>query len=505
MLQNLNIYGRIVWLKWFYKDVCLKIMINSENNTYKSPFCSRYSSKEMLYIFSEEKKIKTWRKLWVALSRAEKELGLPISSKQIKELEDNINIIDYETAKKREKIVKHDVMAQIYAYAKQCKNAAKIIHLGATSCYVTDNADIIAMKEALKLIKKKLLGVIKLLCDFAFNTRNIPCLSYTHLQPAQLTTVGKRAALWTQDFYMDFLDISSIIENLMLLGSKGATGTQASFLELFKKDEKKIELLEKKIAKEMGFDRVICLSGQTYSRKIDFKILSVLSSIAQSSMKFSYDMRILQSFKELEEPFETNQIGSSAMPYKRNPMKSERITALSRYVLTNLLNTSFTAGTQFFERTLDDSANRRIVIPESFLAVDAILNLMLNICSNITINKKVIEKRTLKELPFMATENIMMVATKKGGNRQKIHEKLRKLSMEAAAIVKEKGEENDLIDRLEKEDDLNLEKEEIEKILKPENFIGLSARQVENFKEKFIDPILEENSKEIIDKFENLI
>lgn len=304
---------------------------------------------------------------------------------------------------------------------------------------------------------------------------------------------------------MDFVDLLNVIKNLMLLGSKGATGTQASFLELFKKDGKKVELLEKKIAKEMGFENIIYLSGQTYSRKIDFKILSVLSSIAQSAMKFSHDMRILQSFKELEEPFAENQVGSSAMPYKRNPMKSERITALSRYVLTNLLNASFTAGTQWFERTLDDSANRRIVIPESFLAIDAILNIMLDICSNIVVNKKVIEKRTLKELPFMATENIMMVATKKGGNRQQIHEKLRKLSIEAAKIVKEEGKENDLINRLEKDDDLNLEKEEIEKILKPENFIGLSVEQVEKFKEKIIDPILKENSEEIIDKFKVLV
>ena len=475
-----------------------------ENDVYKSPFCSRYSSKEMLYIFSEEKKIKTWRKLWVALSKAEKELGLSISSQQIKELEDNINIIDYETAKKREKIVKHDVMAQIYSYGKQCKNAAKIIHLGATSCYVTDNSDIIIMKEGLLLIKRKLLGVIKLLIDFAFKYRKTPCLSYTHLQPAQLSTVGKRAALWTQDFYMDFLDLLTIVENLMLLGSKGATGTQASFLELFKNDKEKVKTLENKIAKEMGFEKVIYLSGQTYSRKIDFKILSVLSSIAQSAMKFSNDMRILQSFKELEEPFEENQIGSSAMPYKRNPMKSERITALSRYVLTNLLNTSFTAGTQWFERTLDDSANRRIVLPESFLAIDSILNIMLHICGGIVVNEKIIEKRVLKELPFMATENIMMAATKKGGNRQQIHEKLRKLSVEAANIVKE-GKKNDLIERLEQNSDLNLKKEEIEKILKPENFIGLSIEQVENFKEKVIDPILKENSKEIIDKFEVLV
>lgn len=480
-------------------------MENFDNDVYKSPFCSRYSSKEMLYIFSQEKKIKTWRKLWVALARAEKELGLPISSEQIKELEDNINIIDYETAKKREKIVKHDVMAQIYSYGKQCENAAKIIHLGATSCYVTDNASIIIMKEGLKLIKKKLLGVIKLLSAFSFKTRNIPCLSYTHLQPAQLSTVGKRAALWLQDFYMDFVELSRTIENLMLLGSKGATGTQASFLELFKKDKKKVKLLEEKIAKEMGFSKVIYLSGQTYSRKIDFNICCILSSIAQSAMKFSGDMRILQGFKELEEPFEENQIGSSAMPYKRNPMKSERVTALSRYVITNLLNPSFTAATQWFERTLDDSANRRIVIPESFLAIDAILNILINICDGIVVNEKIIENKVLRELPFMATENIMMAATKKGGNRQQIHEILRKLSIETATNIKQFGKENDLIEKIEKEKSLNLSKEELNAIMNPKNFIGLSVNQVESFLENVINPILKENEKEIIDKFELLV
>ena len=481
-------------------------MENSKNEMYKSPFCSRYSSKEMLHIFSEEKKIKTWRKLWIALSRAEKELGLPISNEQIKELEDNIDIIDYETAKKREKIVKHDVMAQIYAYAKQCKTAAKIIHLGATSCYVTDNADIIIMKEGLELIRKKLFGVIKLLYNFSIKTKNIPCLAYTHLQPAQLTTVGKRACLWLQDFYMDFSDIKEITENLMLLGSKGATGTQASFLKLFKNDEKKVKLLEEKIAKEMGFSKVIYLSGQTYSRKIDFKICCVLSSIAQSSMKFSNDMRILQSFKEIEEPYEENQVGSSAMPYKRNPMKNERITALSRYVLTNLLNSSFTAGTQWFERTLDDSANRRIVLPESFLATDAILNIILNILNGIVVNRKIIEKRVLEELPFMATENIMMAATEKGANRQEVHEILRKHSVEASNKVKQKGEKNDLIERLEKDTQLNLNKKELEKILKPENFIGLSEKQVEGFFKEVIEPVIsKENGNEIIDKFELLV
>ena len=408
-------------------------MENSKHNVYESSFCSRYSSKEMLYVFSEEKKFKTWRKLWVALAKSQKELGLPITSSQIKELEENMNIINYDVAKKREKIVKHDVMAQIYAYSQQCKNAAKIIHLGATSCYVTDNASIIIMRDGLNLIKEKLLILMKLFSEFCLKYKETPCLSYTHLQPAQLTTVGKRAALWLQDFHSDFEEITQLIKSLKLLGSKGATGTQASFLKLFKNDEKKVKLLEEKIAEYVGFKKTIYLSGQTYSRKIDFKICSVLCEIAQSAMKFSYDLRISQSFKELEEPFEEKQVGSSAMPYKKNPMKSERITALSRYVITNILNPAFTAATQCFERTLDDSANRRIVIPETFLGVDSILNILINILGNgIVVNEKIIENRVLKELPFMATENIMMTATKEGANRQKIHEKLRKYCMMAS-------------------------------------------------------------------------
>lgn len=411
--------------------------MKEEINYYKSPFNSRYSSKEMLTIFSQKEKIKIWRKLWVALAKAEKELGLPISNEQIKELEENINIINYETAKKREKIVKHDVMAQIYAYGELCPTAKKIIHLGATSCYVTDNASVIIMKKGLNLIKKKLLNLIKLAFNFSLKHKDLPCLSYTHLQPAQLTTVGKRAALWLQDFCMDFKSLNQLILNLKLLGSKGATGTQASFLNLFKNDEKKVKLLEQKIKKQMGFSETVYISGQTYSRKLDYKICSTLCEIAQSAMKFSGDMRILQGFKELEEPFEENQIGSSAMPYKKNPMKSERVCSIARYVIVNCLNPSFTAATQWLERSLDDSANRRIVIPEIFLAIDSILNILLNIFSGIVVNSKVIEKRVLKELPFIATENILMAATKKGANRQKIHQQLRKHCLNAALKVKQ--------------------------------------------------------------------
>lgn len=480
-------------------------MQNYEHNKYESPFCSRYASKEMLYIFSQEKKFITWRKLWVALAEAELELGLPITKEQIKELKDNINIIDYDIIKKREKIVKHDVMAQIYAYAKQCPNAAKIIHLGATSCYVTDNSSIIMMKEGLNLIKKKLVGVMHLLYDFALLFKDLPCLSYTHLQPAQLTTVGKRACLWLQDFYLDYEEISRIILNLKLLGSKGATGTQASFLALFKNDVNKVEELEKKIAEKMGFLKTIDISGQTYTRKIDFNICSVLCAIAQSAMKFSGDIRILQSFKEIEEPFEENQIGSSAMPYKKNPMRSERITAISRYVITNLQNLAFTAATQWFERTLDDSANRRIVIPESFLAVDSILNILLNVCSGLVVNEKIIEKRVLKELPFMATENIMMIATKNGANRQQIHERLRQHSIKAAQTVKKEGKPNDLIKRIVADETLNVNEKDLNSVLNPKNYIGLSSYQVEKFLKNVIKPILQENSDEYVKNIELLV
>lgn len=470
------------------KGQVLQYMENDVNNSFKSPFCSRYGSKEMLYIFSPNMKFKTWRKLWLALAKAESELGLPISSSQLEEMEANIDIIDYDVAKKMEKSVKHDVMAHLFSYGRQCPNAAKIIHLGATSCYITDNASIIIMRQGLRLIEKKLLEVLEILSRFAMKYKNLPCLSYTHLQPAQLTTVGKRATLWLQDFYMDYLDISKLILNLKLLGSKGATGTQASFLELFENNEEKVELLEQKILKEFDFKEAVYVSGQTYTRKLDFNICSALCGVAQSAMKFSNDIRMLQNFKELEEPFEKNQIGSSAMPYKRNPMKSERVAALSRYVIVNLLNPAFTAACQYFERTLDDSANRRIVIPEIFLSVDSILNILLNICGGVVVNENVIKNRVLKELPFMATENIMMAAVKKGGNRQKIHEKLRVICMQVSKNIASGGE-NNLMQMLLEDGSFNLSKEEIQDILKPENFIGLSSKQVDRFLEKVIKPV----------------
>ncbi len=458
-------------------------------NSYESPFSTRYASKEMQYIFSLNKKFKTWRRLWVALAKAEHALGLPVTEKQIQELESKIDHINYDVAKEREKQVRHDVMAHVYAYGKQCPNAAGIIHLGATSCYVGDNTDIIIMREGLQLIKKKLLGIMALLAQFADKYKDMPCLAYTHLQPAQLTTVGKRATLWLNDLYMDLEQLNVLIPSLKLLGSKGTTGTQASFLELFEGDYKKVKELELKIAREMEFDQVAPVSGQTYSRKVDYFVCSVLAAIAQSAMKFSNDMRLLQNFKEMEEPFEKNQIGSSAMPYKRNPMRSERITALARYVMIDVLNPAFTAGTQWFERTLDDSANKRIAVSEAFLGIDSILNIMLNICDGLVVYPKVINKRVMDELPFMATENIMMAAVKKGGNRQQLHEKLREHSIAAAAVVKQQGKKNDLIDRLCQDSSFGLSRDDIDLILKPENFIGLSPKQVEEFLDEVINPI----------------
>lgn len=463
-------------------------------NSYESPFCTRYASKEMKYIFSPNKKFKTWRKLWVALARAEHELGLPITDDQIKELESKVNDINYDVAQEREKLVRHDVMAHVYAYGQQCPNAAGIIHLGATSCYVGDNTDVIIMKEGLLLIQKKLLGVISLLSKFAEKYKSLPCLAYTHLQPAQLTTVGKRATLWLNELCMDNEHLTNLISSLKLLGSKGTTGTQASFFELFNGDKDKIKQLEKKIANEMGFDGVVPVSGQTYSRKVDYYVCSALAAIAQSAMKFSNDMRLLQNFKEIEEPFEKNQIGSSAMPYKRNPMRNERITALARYVMVDVLNPAFTAGTQWFERTLDDSANKRISVAEAFLGIDSILNIMLNVCDGIVVYPKVINKRVMDELPFMATENIMMAAVKKGGNRQELHEKLRKHSIAAAAVVKQEGKKNDLIERLCWDESFGLSLDEISSILKPENFIGMSANQVDDFLSDVVNPILENYS-----------
>lgn len=460
-------------------------------NSYESPFCTRYASKEMQYIFSADKKFTTWRRLWVALARAEMKLGLPITEDQVKELEDNIDNIDYTTAAEREKLVRHDVMAHVYTYGKACPNAKGIIHLGATSCYVGDNTDIIIMRDALNIIRRKLIGVISQLKDFAEKYKGLPCLAYTHLQPAQLTTVGKRATLWCNELLMDLEEIDFRLKNLKLLGSKGTTGTQASFVELFEGDSEKIKSLEKMIAEEMGFSDVVPVSGQTYSRKVDSAILATLSAIAQSASKFSNDIRILQSFKEIEEPFEKNQIGSSAMAYKRNPMRCERITSLSRYVMVDMLNPAFTAGTQWFERTLDDSANKRISVAEAFLGVDAILNIMLNVTDGLVVHEKIITKRVMAELPFMATENIMMNAVKKGGDRQELHERIREYSMKAGARVKDEGLDNNLCELILADPMFMITEEEINDILKPENFIGRSSEQVDEFIKDCVMPILE--------------
>lgn len=471
-----------------------------EHNRYISPFETRYASKEMQYIFSEDNKFRTWRRLWIALAKAEKAQGLPITQEQIDQLEAHKDDINYDVAIAREKEVRHDVMSHVYAYGVQCPDTKGIIHLGATSCYVGDNTDILVMKEGLQVIRRKLLNVIALLADFSRKYKDMPALAYTHLQPAQLTTVGKRATLWINELYMDYLEVENRLENLALRGSKGTTGTQASFMELFDGDSSKIKAMEKSIAQELGFEKVVPVSGQTYSRKIDYFVLSTLSGIAQSAMKFSNDMRILQNFKEMEEPFEKHQIGSSAMPYKRNPMRCERITALSRYVMIDSLNPAFTAGTQWFERTLDDSANRRISVAEAFLAVDAILGILLNVCDGLVVYDKVIHARVMNELPFMATENIMMSAVKKGGDRQQLHERLREHSIEAARVVKEEGGKNDLIERICADPTFGLKVEEIEEILDPRNFTGRASEQVEEFLSELIDPLLEANKDQLGEK-----
>ncbi len=472
------------------------------HDSYESPFCTRYASDEMQYIFSADKKFRTWRRLWVALAKAEKQLGLDITDTQIAELKASADNINYEEAEQRERLVRHDVMAHVYAYGLQCPTAKGIIHLGATSCYVGDNTDVIVMRDALRVVRRKLLNVLALLNDFALKYKDLPALAYTHLQPAQLTTVGKRATLWMNELLYDLDEVEYRINSLKLLGSKGTTGTQASFVELFDGDDEKIRRLEALIAQDMGFDGVVPVSGQTYSRKVDAQVLATLSGVAQTASKFSNDMRILQTFKEMEEPFEKNQIGSSAMPYKRNPMRSERITSLARYVMVDSLNPSFTAATQWFERTLDDSANKRISVAEAFLGVDAILNIMLNVCDGIVVYPKVIEQRVMKELPFMATENIMMQAVKKGGDRQALHEKLREHSLAAAKVVKEQGGENDLIERIVNDKAFMLTKEDILAVLKPENFTGRAAKQVAEFSQEYIKPLLERNQEIIGEKAE---
>ena len=456
-------------------------MDTSSRDRYVSPFSTRYASDEMQFLFSERHKFTTWRKLWIALAKAEKELGLCITDEQIAELEAHAEDIDFETAEAREKEVRHDVMSHVYAYGKQCPKAEPIIHLGATSCYVGDNTDVIILREASGIVLKKAAQVLRNLCGFAVTYRDLPCLAYTHLQPAQLTTVGKRATLWMNELAEDMKNLEFQLKNLKLLGSKGTTGTQASFMDLFDGDGEKVKKLEELIAREMGFDKCVPVSGQTYSRKVDFYFLSVLSGFAQSAYKFANDLRILQSFEEMEEPFENKQIGSSAMPYKRNPMRSERICALARYVIADGLNPAFTAGTQWFERTLDDSANKRISVAEAFLGVDSILNIYINVTAGLVVYPKVIGRRVMEKLPFMGTENIMMEAVKRGGNRQELHERLRTHSHAAAAKVKMEGGACDLVSRIAGDPAFGLTEEEINRQLDPAAFVGRAPEQVDEF------------------------
>ncbi len=460
---------------------------------YESPLSERYASPEMQYIFSPDKKFRTWRQLWIALAEAEQELGLNITDEQIGEMKAHADDINYDVAEAREKEVRHDVMAHVYAYGQQCPKAKGIIHLGATSCYVGDNTDIILMAEALDLLKKKLVNVIDELADFADQYKDMPTLGYTHFQPAQPTTVGKRATLWMQEFVMDLKDLEYVRGSLKLLGSKGTTGTQASFLELFDGDQEKVDRLDPLIAEKMGFEACVDVSGQTYSRKTDTRVLNVLSGIAASASKMANDIRLLQHMKEIEEPFEENQVGSSAMAYKRNPMRSERIVSLSRYVMTDALNPAITSSTQWLERSLDDSANKRLSVPEAFLAVDGILDLCLNVVDGLVVYPKVIEKHLMDELPFMATENILMDAVKAGGDRQELHEKIRQLSMEAASNVKEKGQENNLLDLIAADPAFHLSREDLEKTMDPSLYVGCAPRQVENYLKDVVRPLLEEN------------
>lgn len=463
------------------------------NNTYNSPFNARYASREMQYIYSPDFKFKTWRKLWIALAEAERELGLDITKEQIDELKAHAEDINYDDAAAYEKEFRHDVMAHVHAYGKLCPNAKAIIHLGATSCYVGDNTDVITMREALRLIKKKLVNAMAAVAKFADEYKDMPCLGFTHFQPAQPTTVGKRASLWLMDLVMDYNEVEHVLSTLMLLGSKGTTGTQASFLELFEGDHEKCKELDRKIAEKMGFDRCFPVSGQTYARKLDTIVCNCLALIAQSCCKFSNDLRLLQNLKEIEEPHEKNQIGSSAMAYKRNPMRSERIASLSRYVMIDALNPAWTASAQWFERTLDDSANKRVSVAEAFLATDGILDLYINIASGLVVYSKVIRSRLMSELPFMATENILMDAVKKGGDRQALHERIRVHSLAAADTVKMQGGKNDLIDRLANDPAFNMTKEEILATMEPENFIGRAPQQTADFLEETVKPILEAN------------
>ncbi len=462
---------------------------------YTSPLSERYASKEMQYIFSQDMKFRTWRKLWIALAETEKELGLNITDEQIEELKAHAEDINYEVAQERERIVRHDVMSHVYAYGVQCPKAKGIIHLGATSCYVGDNTDIIVMTEALKLVKKKLVNVLAELAKFADEYKAQPTLAFTHFQPAQPTTVGKRATLWMQEFSLDLEDLDHVLDTMKLLGSKGTTGTQASFLELFDGDQETIDKIDPMIAEKMGFKECYPVSGQTYSRKVDTRVINVLAGIAASAHKFSNDIRLLQHLKEVEEPFEKTQIGSSAMAYKRNPMRSERIASLSRYVMVDALNPAITSATQWFERTLDDSANKRLSIPEGFLAIDGILDLCLNVVDGLVVYPKVIEKHMMAELPFMATENIMMDAVKAGGDRQELHERIRVLSMEAGRTVKEEGKDNNLLELIAADPAFNMSLEELQKTMDPSRYVGRAPRQVEIFLKNVIAPILEENKE----------
>ena len=460
---------------------------------YQNPLIERYTSREMSAVFSPDKKFTTWRALWIALAEAEKELGLDITDEQIAELKAHKDDINYEVAEAREKEVRHDVMSHVYAYGVQCPKAKGIIHLGATSAYVGDNTDIIQIREALTIVKHKLADLLSRLASFAMEYKDLPTLGFTHFQPAQLTTVGKRATLWMQDFYFDYLDVCELIDGLMMLGVKGTTGTQASFLDLFDGDHEKVKELDRRVVQKMGFEKSIPVSGQTYTRKVDFKVLSVLSGIAQSAHKMTNDIRLLQHLKEVEEPFEKKQIGSSAMAYKRNPMRSERIASLSRYVMSNIMSASMTASTQWFERTLDDSANRRLILPESFMAVDAVLDIAVNVCSGLVVYKEVIRKHVMSEIPFMATENIIMESVKKGGDRQELHEEIRVHSMEAGRQVKEFGKPNDLLERIAKDPMFGLSEEDVAKLTEPSDYIGRSARQTEEFIAEYIRPIIEAN------------
>jgi adenylosuccinate lyase len=472
-------------------------------NSYESPLSSRYAGEKMKHVFSPDKKFRTWRRLWIALAEAEKELGLAITQEQIDEMKAHQDDINYDVAEAREKVVRHDVMSHVYAFGVQCPKAEPIIHLGATSCYVGDNTDIILMREALQLVRDKIVGTVRILSRFAEKYKDLPTLAYTHFQPAQPTTVGKRSTLWIQDLLMDLEDVEYVLSGMKLLGSKGTTGTQASFLELFDGDQEKVRRLDGIIAEKMGFQACYAVSGQTYSRKLDSRVLAVLSGVAQSAAKFSNDIRLLQHLKEVEEPFEKNQIGSSAMAYKRNPMRSERIASLARYVIVDSLNPCITAATQWFERTLDDSANKRISIPEAFLAVDGILNLYGNVADGLVVYPKVIRSHLESELPFMATENILMDAVKRGGDRQKLHERIRVHSMAAARVVKEEGGKNDLLDRIASDSAFGVTREELNRIVRPENFVGRAPQQTDEFLDGEVRPVLC-RYRDVADEKENI-